>query len=210
MNIDRTFHDETGTLLTVGMGDVIRQQRNSLGLSQADLAARLGVDVRQIRRYEADTAQPTLQGARLMADVLGVTLDELVGTSADYSGEWCSAWQGSDERPQLSRVVLARRASALEVSPIPNADGLGAGAWRGELKTVSDNLLGWFARDYGHPRRGTITLEPYGDMLRGGWLGADLSSGVRTGYLVLARDADKATEYIDELVRGPRTRFDQT
>ena len=46
------------------MHDVMRQRRNELGLSQADLAAQVGTDGRQIRRYEAGETQPTLPVAK--------------------------------------------------------------------------------------------------------------------------------------------------
>ncbi|MGH3569098.1 MAG: helix-turn-helix transcriptional regulator [Pseudonocardia sp.] len=35
------------------MNEVIRQRRSELGMSQGDLATKVGVDRRQIRRYES-------------------------------------------------------------------------------------------------------------------------------------------------------------
>src|SRR3954470_4367984 len=61
------------------MHDVMRQRRNELGLSQADLAAQVGTDSRQIRRYEAGETQPTLPVAKAIARALGISLDELGG-----------------------------------------------------------------------------------------------------------------------------------
>jgi transcriptional regulator with XRE-family HTH domain len=73
------------------MWEVIRRRRTELGLSQADLAAAVGMDKRQIRRYEAGDAQPSLSAAKAIADALGVSLDELAGGESrqlDLSGEW--------------------------------------------------------------------------------------------------------------------------
>ena len=49
------------------MNEVIRQRRSELGMSQADLATRVGVDRRQIRRYESGETQPTLSVAKTIA-----------------------------------------------------------------------------------------------------------------------------------------------
>ena len=49
------------------MANVMRDRRAALGLSQADLAAAVGLDKRQIRRYEAGEAQPTLVVAKAIA-----------------------------------------------------------------------------------------------------------------------------------------------
>ena len=52
------------------MNEVIRQRRSELGMSQADLATRVGVDRRQIRRYESGETQPTLSVAKTIARAL--------------------------------------------------------------------------------------------------------------------------------------------
>ena len=41
------------------LGDVIRQRRDQLGMSQAELARAAGIDARQIRRYESGEQQPS-------------------------------------------------------------------------------------------------------------------------------------------------------
>ena len=54
------------------------QLRKSLGLTQQTLAEAAQVHVNQIRRYEAGTAQPTLEALIRLAKVLHVSLDDLV------------------------------------------------------------------------------------------------------------------------------------
>src|SRR5256885_15774529 len=61
------------------MSEVIRERRTEVGMSQRDLAAAAGVDVRQIRRYEAGEQQPLLSVAVAIADALGITVGELAG-----------------------------------------------------------------------------------------------------------------------------------
>lgn len=62
------------------MGEVMRQRRHDLGMSQADLASAAGVGVRQIRRYEAGEQQP-VQSRNTWRPV--VTCSRLIGRSID-------------------------------------------------------------------------------------------------------------------------------
>jgi len=52
--------------------------RKQKGMTQQQLAERIGVHVAQIRRYEAGTSQPTLDVVRSLAVALGVSADELL------------------------------------------------------------------------------------------------------------------------------------
>ena len=52
--------------------------RKSQGLTQQGLAEAATLHVNQVRRYEAGTAQPTLEGLVKLARSLHVSLDELV------------------------------------------------------------------------------------------------------------------------------------
>ena len=61
---DESVLTEDGTKME--MHEVIRQRRSELGMSQGDLAAKVGVDRRQIRRYESGETQPTLSPAQLI------------------------------------------------------------------------------------------------------------------------------------------------
>ena len=51
--------------------------RKSRGLTQQALAERVGIHVTQVRRYEAGTAQPTLDVLRNIAVALSITTDSL-------------------------------------------------------------------------------------------------------------------------------------
>ena len=54
------------------------QTRKAQGLTQQGLADAASVHVNQIKRYEAGTAQPTLEALIKLAQALHVSLDELV------------------------------------------------------------------------------------------------------------------------------------
>ena len=109
--------------------EVMRRRRTELGMSQAALARAVGVDVRQIRRYEAGDHQPAFSVAVNIADVLGISLDELAGTfehRVDISGDWQACWQSQREGVEDIRIQPVRlrqrgeliQAEALELSLI--------------------------------------------------------------------------------------------
>jgi transcriptional regulator with XRE-family HTH domain len=52
--------------------------RKQKGLTQQQLAEKIGVHVVQLRRYEAGSSQPTLDVIRAMALALGISADELL------------------------------------------------------------------------------------------------------------------------------------
>src|SRR5215208_211525 len=78
------------------ISEIIRSRRAALGLSQAELAKKAGVSLRQLARYEAGDQQPVLSAAVALADALGISMDQLAGKvtyDLDLSGDWWCAWQ---------------------------------------------------------------------------------------------------------------------
>ena len=59
----------------------LTELRKSKGLSQEELANKLGTQGPAIGRYERDAAKPTIEVAAKIARILGVSLDYLVGNS---------------------------------------------------------------------------------------------------------------------------------
>ena len=91
---------------------MIRQRRSELGMSQGDLAAKVGVDRRQIRRYEAGETQPTLSVAKTIARALGITIDELAGDEThriDLTGDWWACWQSWKDGVEVILELGRRR-----------------------------------------------------------------------------------------------------
>jgi len=62
----------------MGFPTQLVQIRKSQGLTQQGLAEAATLHINQVRRYEAGTAQPTLEGLVKLAKALHVSLDELV------------------------------------------------------------------------------------------------------------------------------------
>ncbi len=89
------------------------QLRKALGLTQQGLASAAELHVNQIRRYEAGTAQPTLEALIRLAKVLHVRLDDLVfgegerGPDADMALLFEAISEFSEEEKQTVRTVLS-------------------------------------------------------------------------------------------------------
>ena len=63
------FSAETATF-----GDRVAGAREALGMSQPDLAKRLGVKVKTVRGWEDDLSEPRANKLQLLSGVLGVSL----------------------------------------------------------------------------------------------------------------------------------------
>lgn len=61
------------------IGKRLRQLREDSGLTQPELAGKLGVNQSNIVRFENDTKVPTLLLAIQIADIFDCSLDTLVG-----------------------------------------------------------------------------------------------------------------------------------
>ena len=56
----------------------IREARIAKGLTQKDLARRMGVDRSTVTKWENDQSNPKVAALSKLADALGVTTDELL------------------------------------------------------------------------------------------------------------------------------------
>lgn len=185
------------------MSEVIRARRARLGMSQADLAQRVEVAVRQIARYESGEQQPAFNVAQRIAAALDLTLDELAGSYSDgldLSGDWYMSWQtwkDGEEYYTVQRVQVAQKNERL-ILVAERGDGSledGYYAWHGELRLWdNDTLLGWYAASDGASRsKGTLifTLNPQGLHARGLWT-AISHDGLLAGRGGMARTESKA------------------
>lgn len=60
-------------------GSIVVELRKEKGISQTDLAARLGIHKNVLGRYERNEVLPSIDIARRIADILDVSLDYLAG-----------------------------------------------------------------------------------------------------------------------------------
>ena len=56
----------------------LSELRNSKGLTQQEMAKKVGVGIAQLRRYEGGKSSPTLEVIKNIAKTLGVSTDELI------------------------------------------------------------------------------------------------------------------------------------
>jgi transcriptional regulator with XRE-family HTH domain len=64
-------------------GEHIVLHRKQLKMSQDELAKKVGTSAPIIGRYERDEIKPSIETAKKIADELGVTVDYLIGGSAN-------------------------------------------------------------------------------------------------------------------------------
>lgn len=68
------------------LGQKIQEARKNKGLSQEALAEQVGVSRQALGKWEKDTALPSLENLQVLACVLDVGVDELLGTAAQQNG----------------------------------------------------------------------------------------------------------------------------
>jgi len=90
----------------------VSQLRKDKGLTQQDLADKVGVKVLQIRRYESGSSQPTLDVIKNMAIAFGVTSDELIfGLDGrqppdDLKLQFEAVGQFDEEERKVTKILL--------------------------------------------------------------------------------------------------------
>jgi transcriptional regulator with XRE-family HTH domain len=70
-------HDQEGQP-AMALGERIRQLRKEAGLSQADLAEKIGADPGRVSRYEAGRITPSADALVRLAETLNVSIDHLL------------------------------------------------------------------------------------------------------------------------------------
>ncbi|MCB1391458.1 MAG: helix-turn-helix transcriptional regulator [Rhodobacteraceae bacterium] len=108
--IDNWYTDKQATL-----GDRLAAGREAAGMSQAQLAQRLGVRAKTLRDWENDASEPRANRLQMLAALLGVSL------------RWLLTGEGSDVAPPDEDA-------AAEVDPAMKAA-------LGELRSLRGDLL---------------------------------------------------------------------
>ena len=197
------------------MANVMRDRRAALALSQADLAAAVGLDKRQIRRYEAGEAQPTLVVAKAIADALQISLDELAGETEQrlqITGDWWAGWQTwKDGAPVYTSqpIQIRQRGTDLDIVALDRGNvsaDEGGYLWRGQLRLWDNEILmGWYAADDQAVRsKGTLYLviHPHGHQMRGRWVGLSYDGPIQTGWAAITRTEQESQDLLQTLSGG--------
>lgn len=77
---------EREKITVIYLGSRIRQARDRAGLTQEQLAERIGVSRTAIARYESGEIEPKLHNLAAIAETLNVSTDELLGVRVSVSG----------------------------------------------------------------------------------------------------------------------------
>jgi transcriptional regulator with XRE-family HTH domain len=96
----------TPDLLDVMVGARIRILRNHRGMTQGELAGKIGVTFQQVQKYEKGTNRVGASRLSRIASVLGVSVGELFESSENTSATGRSPFRLLAERDAL-RVVTA-------------------------------------------------------------------------------------------------------
>jgi transcriptional regulator with XRE-family HTH domain len=193
------------------ISEVIRRRRTELDMSQADLAAAVGVDTRQIRRYEAGQQQPVFSVAVAIANALGIAVGELAGVPShrvSLSGDWWTCWQtyrGGIEDIRVQPVRLQQHGELIQVEAIARGRPVDQGGylWRGEFRLWDNEILmGWYAATDGSVRsKGTMyfVMHPHGVNMTGRWVGLSYDGNIVTGWSGMAKTEDEARDLVLKL-----------
>ncbi len=65
--------------ITINYGEAIKEQREKLGLTQSMVANRINTSHQNISRWESGKVLPSIDFCVKLADLYGVSLDELIG-----------------------------------------------------------------------------------------------------------------------------------
>ena len=199
----------------VDIGDLIRQRRRTLGLSQSDLADAAGVKVRQIARYEGGEQEPSFSVAVALADALNISLSQLAGRTPhglDLTGEWWASWQtykDGEEYVSLQEVRIIQQDDALfrvEATTRGLSVEDGGYLWHGELRLWDGEILmGWYAANDGAVRsKGTLyfVLHPHGLRMVGRWVGLSYDGKIVTGFAAISKTEADPPKQIELLKTG--------
>jgi transcriptional regulator with XRE-family HTH domain len=206
-------------------GDAIRRRRMELGLSQAQVAEATGVNIRQIRRYEAGDQQPLLSVGIAIARALRMNVLELVGEVPSHrlnlTGEWWMSWQTSNagrDHVTAQTVQFMQQDDLISMQTTSrgtvNGDGGqrvpltvedGGYHWHGELRLWDNHLLiGWYAaNDGGVASKGSLYfgLHTHGASALGIWTGTSHDGDLLSGWGALGKSEDQVVQLVGELKR---------
>jgi transcriptional regulator with XRE-family HTH domain len=97
---------------TMSINNRLITLRREQNLTQQEIADRVGLHVNQIRRYEAGTAQPSLEALKKIALAMSVTIDSLVfennerGPNDEFKLQFEAVCQLPDDDKRAVKALL--------------------------------------------------------------------------------------------------------
>lgn len=91
------FDNERSRAMNIKFGDKLVRLRKQRGMSQEELAAKLGVSRQAVSKWERGEASPDTYNLIQLARAYGMTLDELVGEDGERSGFRDTSGHGGED-----------------------------------------------------------------------------------------------------------------
>ncbi len=153
----------------------IRRLRRARGLSQEELAGRLGVSRQSVSLWEQGETNPTVENIYAMSEVLGVSFDELLADPPEGTAQPCE--------PMTARSFDEQLASSAEGgtdSPAapPTASFSNSASPEKELLIPND---GGDSVPSDRDKRAEAQYYRYRRLVRGAWIGVGIMGG---GFLL--------------------------
>lgn len=113
------------------IGSVIRKYRKECGLTQEEMAKRLGVTTPAVNKWENGESLPDIERCKRLADVFGVTVDDLInyekkdslGLEVPPKGKHIFGMVKVGEKGQI--VIPAKARKIFDIKPGDNLIVLG-------------------------------------------------------------------------------------
>ncbi len=170
----------------------IRRLRRLRGLSQEELAGRLGVSRQSVSLWEQGVTNPTVENIYAMAEVLGVSFDELMappneGTTApptepltarSFDELMASSTEGAQASPPADPPAKAASPSpsfsnTVTVADAPTAAEPPSPTFSNESMPTTESPTPDSERD----RRAEAQYYRYRRLVKGAWIGAGILGG---------------------------------
>lgn len=184
-----------------GIGEKLRKLRINKGLTQQELADRLGLTKAVVSTYEQDIHMPGFTNLIEMARLFGVTTDYLLSAGDDHLDEKLNDPDRDEDCDGDKVRRLGERLMGIgkQIRELREERGMS----RQELATglsLSTMAIGKYERDIMAPSYGTLM-----DMARFFNVSTEKLFGIETGRIVdISELTDDKRELIRDLVRGMR------
>jgi transcriptional regulator with XRE-family HTH domain len=149
-----------------GIGDRLREERVKAGLSQRELARRLGLSASMISQLESGLSKPSVGALYAIVTELDLSLDRVI-RGEDFAGHRPAVVEGDGEpsplvHPEDRQVIeLASgvRWEELSASSEEGVDFLHATYEVGGASTPDESLMRHHGREYGYVMTGTLGIQ---------------------------------------------------
>lgn len=150
-----------------GIGDRLREERNKAGLSQRELARRLGLSASLISQLESGLSKPSVGTLYAIVTELNLSLDRVI-RGEDFSGDGAPAGQTPDggvsplvhpENRQVIDLASGVRWEELTATSEEGVDFLLATYEVGGASTPDESLMRHHGREYGYVMTGTLAIQ---------------------------------------------------